>query len=271
MARRKSPVSIIIAVAAVAVTIAQPELAPATILGSTTLASAATGAVIGAGAGTLSSAVSGGNVLRGALTGGITGAVGGAVGSGVTDFLSPSATQLANAAYLTGPSFAGAASISPTAAALTPVAGQAAAQLSGRTAQALLSGNSLGQALQQGAISSIPGAVTGAAFNAADFGLPAPIEAAARGVSNQVVGSGVQSIFGAQRGSDSFGQTPQSPSPTAPPTQTDVASYALSQALRTAPDLGYSPGAAVLGGSGTDNRPEQSVWNTKSLRYENEK
>jgi hypothetical protein len=45
-----------------------------------------------------------------------------------------------------------------------------------------------------------------------------------------------------------------------------VAPYALSQALRTAPDLGYSPGSAILGASGGDQEQSKNVWNIKSLR-----
>jgi hypothetical protein len=264
--RKKSPVSIIATVALGAATIAAPYIAPATILGSTTLGAVATGAVLGTGGGAITSAISGGNVLKGALTGGLVGSIGAGIGAGVGDLFSPSAQQLGQAAYTMGPSFSGASSVAPGFAAST-IPG-AAKSIGQTTAGALLRGSNLGQALGAGALGAVPGAAGASlGFTVDQFAPGTDLGRVASGVGSQVVGTGIQDIFGEQRGSGTFGYAQPSGARTATnSTQTDVAPYALSQALRTAPDLGYSPGSAILGASGGDQEQSKNVWNIKSLR-----
>lgn len=268
--RKKSPVATIATFAIAAASIAAPYIAPATILGSTTLGAVTTGAVLGVGGGAITSAISGQNVLKGALTGGLIGGVGAGIGAGVGDLFSPTAQQVGQAAYTMGPSFSGASSVAPGLGAST-IPG-AAKSLTSTTLGALTRGSTLGQSLQSGVLGAIPGvAGSGLGFTAEQFAPGTGLSDIARRVGSQVVGTGIQDVFGEQRGSGTFGYTQQQPPrATASPTQTDVAPYALSQALRTAPDLGYSPGAAILGASGGGEGASQNVWNIKSLRSDYE-
>ena len=223
------------------------------ILGATTVADVATGAILGAGMSAAQAAIQGGDVGKAAIAG--------AVGGGVAPVIGGTLGQALNI----GEPLQG--TIGPT----LPTGTQAATQR-GLTnlASGTLAGVAVGQRPEDAFKTAIPSAVGGALSGAAQYGLG--------------IDSGTSKLLG-KAGSEITRYATTSPpsyqtyQPTSSlraasegPTLTGGRSVAgspsatLGQSLSIAPTLGYSPGGTVFGSGGEGDTPKQRVWNVASLR-----
>jgi hypothetical protein len=231
-------------------------LASAGILASGTLGAIETGVIIGAGEGAVNSALTGGDIAKGALTGGVSGGVGAGVEAGTTQLLGggpaggPGESAVA-------PSIAG----SPTAASgLVGAAKGGAGALAGALAGGAPLSTALQQGLRAGELGGISGLVSGLAQY--DLGVPKSEAGTIGSAAGQVAGYALPSVSGGsapsytppvQPGLSLQGPATQAPSPT------------LGQSLSIAPSLGYTPTGSVFGSSDAEGK-KSNVWNVGSLR-----
>lgn len=275
------PIIIAVAVdyaAVEAATFVIADIAAGTILasaaGELTLAGAAVaGAVGGAAGGAVSAAVSGGDVGKAALTGAVGGSVGGGVGN-----LAQGSSAIGGVAQ----EISDATGIAPSAA-QAGVTGAIRGAV-GTTATDLISGKPLGQSLKEGGIAGVAGGVasgTGSAVFGDSQGSKSDVSNIGQNLATSALKTGLQTGLTDLTGGS--GQTQQSASQTAPAPSTGTTGFdlapptqggstpsvaALSQALRTVPDLGYSPGGPVFGSESTE--APKKVWNQASLRVTDE-
>ena len=233
-------------------------VASTTILGATTVADIATGAIIGAGTSAATAAIQGGDIGKAALTGAVSGGVGTGVSSAVSKALGAS-TPLPTGAQ--GPSAP--ATVGGSAALGSGVVGSAG-QGAGALAGALAGGAPLSTALQSGLRGAELGGISGLAKGLAQYDLgTSPKEASAIGsAASQAASYALPSVSGGSRpsytppvqpGLSLQGPATQAPSPT------------LGQSLSIAPSLGYSPTGSVFGSSDAEGK-KSNVWNVGSLR-----
>lgn len=271
------------------------QTAATTILGSTTVGSVVGGAITGAATGALTSAIGGGDPLKGALGGLVGGAVGPLVGGSVSSMLGPAGAGLGQpAAQIAGRTFGSAA------------AGALGAAATGANVQ---------EALRAGAIAGaggLAGGLTTAGLQA--IGAPEVAISPLSTVASSLARYGVGQAFGPQTqqqmitsqyrraptGAPSVSrQAPATPSTAASASYggggggggggtdrgggggtTQATGRTLRPALQavlagaTSPvagalsiggGLGYTPGAAVFG-AGESDRARRNVWNRGSLR-----
>lgn len=213
-----------------------------------TAAAAAGGAVIGGG----TAALSGGNVLKGALTGGI----GGAVSSGLQSSLgSTPVGEFSGAAVQPGVIQSTFPELSPAstgalARGLSTAGGSLASQLAG--------GAPLSQSLKQAGASGIAGGLTEYLYGSPSSGTGTGGNAAERQFTqmalSKVLSPDISYVSKTPTGgAASTGQPAQSAGP---------GSAALAQALRV------DPGAPTFGGD-SEGR-QRKVWNVESLKLKDE-
>lgn len=237
----------------------------ATILGSTTVADVATGAVIGSGTAAAKAYASGGDVLKAAEAGAISGAtsplISGTVGEVLnigapTDEVGPQQPSALQSALQRGISTVGSSVLGGVAVGQRPEDAFKAAIPSGigaATSGALQYGLGLqpstAQALGQGvsAVSQFLTQPQGQQFPSASvYDISTPAAQQAPSTTGAVPTSSPQTVGGG-------GLTLTAPSST------------LAQSLSIAPTLGYTPGGSVFGSSDTEGK-KSNVWNVGSLR-----
>lgn len=257
---------------------------------ATTTGAIISGAIGGAIGGAITGAVEGGDPGMGALTGAISGGAGGGVNV-ASEGTSPFVGGLEKAAVGTGAgTLAGLATGEKFGQALKSGA------VSG-IASGIASG--VGAALDQGANgpteragnervfgNEIPGGISAPAISTPPpsgsstspterNGIDRQLSGAAQSALSYGIKSGLSDIFGSnvptpsspgQSTSPSFNQasvtTPNATNTTTPGNNPSI--NALTQALTTVGDLGYSPGGPVFGSQ--SNAPQRKVWNQASLR-----
>jgi len=205
------------------------------ILGAGMIADIATGAIIGAGEGAVSSAIQGGDIAKGALMG----AVGGGVGAGAKDL-----TGFALQGFQPDPNTIGSGFKGAVLGGIPRLAGGVAGGLAG------------GQSFDQALRGAVPSALGGALSGAARYGFG--VDPRTSGDLGSVASSALQTLMAPQ---PKFNvSAPSQPSTTARP------SASLGQSLSIAPSLGYTPGETVFGSQSKDDKAKPRVWNVASLR-----
>lgn len=217
------------------------------------VADVATGAIIGAGSGAISSAVQGGDIAQGALIGAATGGVGAGVSGALTQALGGDTLS----AGLQGPVRA------PELGGSTSLAGGAIKGLTGAVTGGLGAALGGGDPLRGALLGGAGGAATG--YLGPELGLSKTESAALGGGLNYLLGQAFAPDPATRAAVSGSAVTPSTPTSTVSGQVASTTPSTLGGALLASPTLGYTPGSSFLGGTDS-SKPAQNVWNQASLK-----
>lgn len=220
---------------------------------SAIVADVATGAIIGAGSGAISSAVQGGDIAKGMLIGAITGGVGAGVSGALTQTLGGDTLSAGLQGPVRAPEFAGSQALG------SGIVKGVTGAVTGGLGSALGGGDPLRGALLGGASGF------GSGYLSSELGLGKVGSSLLGGALSYGLGQAfapdapTRNAVAASPGATTY--SPTVSGKTAPQASTAP----LGGALLASPTLGYTPGSSFLGGTDSQ-KPAQNVWNVASLK-----
>lgn len=247
------------------------SLANNTILGATTVADVATGAIVSSGTAAAQAALQGGDVGKaalGGLVGGavapvVSGALDAALGGGKPTYTEDGRTSVAQGPEAPPQAFGSIALGGGLVGGITPL-------ISGT-----LAGTATGLAPETAFKRSIPSAIGGGLSRAAMYGLgldTGTTSALGKGITSLARETLPSTMIDRQQPSyPTYQATAREAAPSSMTGGRSLASAGgpsatLGQSLSIAPTLGYSPGGTVFGVGGEGDTPKRRVWNVASLR-----